>query len=286
MKKIILYSTILLCVKVHSQNRFYDYMVSKDNDTIYGTIQTDGLNRLVLREKNKSDRSNKIKFYHHPISKSKSFRYNDKVYVYEDFYEESIDPIYEDKEVLEDTNYYYKRIEDYIKNYSKLNDYVNKSPKLDDYIVLFNNDTIYGKIEKPLIGKPFLISDSSREYKIDIKKVKSYRMRNYYYFNLSHIKKKYKFLELLMNGETKLFYDKNYNKTFGLGINGPIGTVSISGAFYIVKEDKFTKVSVIKYKKQLYELFSENQDLVQKIRDDEFTYENLVLIVKYFNESE
>ena len=205
MKKIILYITILLCVKIYSQNRFYDYIVSKDNDTIYGTIQTDGLNRLVLREKNKSDRSNKIKFYHHPLLKSKSFRYNDKVYVYEESYEGLIDPIYENKEVLEDTNYYYKRIEDYIKNYSKLNDHINKSPKLDDYIVLFNNDTVYGKIKKPLIGKPFLISDSSKEYKINVKKVKSYRMRNDYYFNLSHIKKKYKFLELLVNGGTKLF---------------------------------------------------------------------------------
>ena len=64
-----------------------------------------------------------------------------------------------------------------------------------------------------------------------------------------------------------------------------MGTVSISGAFYILKEDKLTKVSVIKHKKQLYELFSENQELVQKIRDDEFTYENLVLILTYFNES-
>ncbi|AOW19333.1 hypothetical protein [Urechidicola croceus] len=270
MKKILLLILILSFIKANSQNKFYDYIITQSNDTIYGTIQTE-INNLILREKNKSD-SSKVKYYRHLVKKSVSFKYNNDIFFYDETNDS--DPIYENK-IVKDTNFYYKAI----------GNFINKSLKLKDYIITFNKDTIYGKIINPIFGKPYLVDNLKTKYKIDIEKVKSYRIKNKIYFNFYHTKSKHKFLELLVDGNSKLFFDKNNKKSYGLAINGPMAGFTISGAFYIQKGNNFVKIKIIKFKKQMVELFSENKDLINKIKNEEYTYENLPLIIKFFNES-
>jgi hypothetical protein len=272
MKKILLLILILNFFNANSQNKYFDYLVTNNNDTIYGTIQTDGLNKLVLREKNNSDISNGIKYYSHRIQKSKLFRYNDEIYYYEK--PVNLDPIYENA-IKRDSNYQYKSIDNH----------TYKTLKLSDYLITNNNDTIYGKITEPIFGKPHLVNKFNEKYKIDIKNIKSYRMQNNSYFNFSHIKNKYEFLKLLVNGNIKLFYDENYNKSYGFGVNSQSVGISKSGAFYLQTDRSFFQVSIIKFKKQMRELFPENKNFIDKIENEEFTYENLILIVNYVNDS-
>ena len=85
---------------VFSQREFLDYIVTENNDTIYGTFSNN-----ALFEKNLSPEKNGIKFYSHKISKMKIIRFNDDIY----FRQSTEDGIYKSIPARDSSNFVLKQ---------------------------------------------------------------------------------------------------------------------------------------------------------------------------------
>ena len=252
-----------------SQNQFLDFVVDRNNDTIYGTIR----NKQVLYEKNLNSETDKIKFRSHKLKKYSKFRFNDEIYTYVKSKNE--DGIYSQKK----TNIPNDSIE------KKIGDFVCIEKKLIDFVITKANDTIYGKIEDPIVGKLRLFDASDNRVKIEKDNIKRFRFNNEIF---EHKEKrratifdgKDAYLKLLVDGNVKL-YEYNFNQN---DLNSEIFVNKFKNYFYIEMDNELILINNLLYKKRLVELFSKNQNLVSKILNEEYKLDNIYLIVKYYNE--
>ncbi|MEH1009527.1 hypothetical protein VDP25_17445, partial [Winogradskyella sp. ECml5-4] len=125
-----------------SQNEFLDFVVDYKNDTIYGTIRNVISKRSVLYELNSNPKKDKIKFRSHKLKKYKKIRFNDKIYTY-------VKPSNEDGIYAGKTT----RIIPKDSIAKRLGDFINIQKRQSDFVITNSNDTIYGKIKDPSLGK-------------------------------------------------------------------------------------------------------------------------------------
>lgn len=257
----------------YSQNEFLDFIVNEKGDTIYGTIRNIITKKSALYEKTTD--GDRIKFRIHRLKKYKTLRFNDNIYTYQAPRTE--DGIYE-KEAFR------KIPEDSIAKV--LGNFVSVKKKLPDFIVTNSNDTIYGKIKNPAIGKIHLENSINEKIKIKEDVIKSFRFNNEIFVckekrRARIFDDKQAYMNLLLDGDVKL-YEYTYNTIeFDASTNKQMG-VTLKH-YYIEKETELILLGDFLHKKKLAYLFSEKEDLVQKILNEEYTIDNIYLIVKYFN---
>ncbi len=254
----------------YSQNDYLDYLVTKNNDTIYGTIRT-SLTDSVLFEKKSNNNKSGLKAISHKLSKAKSIRYNDKIYSYKE--RVITDGIY-DLTTEEDN-----KPENIIETKLTKN-HINSENKLIDYIITIESDTIYGKISQPLFGKLYIVTENNSEIKIQKNEILEYRFNNnvYNYIKIPNkilLVDENDYLRLIVTGKVKIYkLISNSNSN-----NFPLGPLN----YFIIKDDEIFHIHSLNYKKKLSEILIENQELIDKINENEYTLENMYLIGKYYN---
>jgi hypothetical protein len=261
----------------YSQNEFLDFVIDKNNDTIHGTIRNAISKRSVLYEKNSNPEKDKIKFRSHKLRKFNKLRFNDKIYTY-------VEPSKEDGIYAGKTT----RIIPKDSIAKRLGDFINIQKRQPDFVITNSNDTIYGKIKDPSLGKLQLLDTSDTKVIIEKENIKSYRFNNEIFEHKEKRKatifdKKGAYLKLILDGEVKLYEYEYYYNEMDLNTNQYINRSR--NYFYIEKEDEVILLGNLLYKKRLAELFSENQILVSKILNEEYIIDNIYLIVKYYNEN-
>ncbi|MEH1009583.1 hypothetical protein VDP25_17740, partial [Winogradskyella sp. ECml5-4] len=170
----------------------------------------------------------------------------------------------------------------------RLGDFINIQKRQSDFVITNSNDTIYGKIKDPSLGKLHLLDRSNTKIIIEKENIKSYRFNNEIFEHKEKRKatifdKKGAYLKLILDGEVKLYEYEYYYNEMDLNTNQYINRSR--NYFYIEKEDELILLGNLLYKKRLAELFSENQILVSKILNEEYIIDNIYLIVKYYNEN-
>jgi hypothetical protein len=274
--KIIFIIFISYSINSHSQKKYLDYITTEKNDTIFGTLRNDIIGGKVLFEKNPKFKRGGVKYYSRKLKKVKTIRFNDDIYIYKN---PSDDGIYENpkENIYNDTLNVIKTLNA---------NFFNIKSRLIDYVVTINNDTIYGVIENPTFGKNYLINKNKVKIKIEKDTIKEYRYLNnvYQYFekeNINVFDSRKAYLKLLLNGKVKLFeYEYHFIQT---GQNN-VQINQVDYYYYILKDNELILLRNIEYKKKLSDLFSDINHLISKINDDEYTLENIYLIVKYYNE--
>lgn len=273
----ILLSFCFMFSSTYSQKQYQDYIVNKKNDTIYGVIRNVPFDNRVLLEKNTDATNDKIAFYSHSLSKAKAFRYNDVIYVYEKPIRN--DGIYAEKsKTKNDTT---------LKLF--IGKFVNEQPKLPDYVVLLNNDTIFGTIHKPIIGKLYFTNTQKEETKIEAEKIKSYRYKNnlFRYMEKKRVElfdNKNAYLKVLYDGKIKL-YEYEYSYEQGDLKGSSLASIRQRNYFYIEKNNKVYLIRDLLHKPSLLDIFADNKILHNKILNEEYSIDNIYLIAKYSSEN-
>lgn len=269
-EKLILILLIISSFSSYSQNEYLDYIVTKKNDTIYGTMRRN-LSDFVLFEKKPKFKKGGLKSISHNLNRMKTIRYNDKIYNFKK--RDNSDGIYESSSINDTISK--NTIE------TKLNkNYINIEEKLTDYIITTESDTIYGIINQPLIGKPYMISKNNAKIKIEKNDILEYRFNNSIYnyikiFNKILFVDENDFLRRLTNGKIKIYQliiNSNSNNFSSENFN-----------YFIIKDDEISHIHSLNYKKKLSEILIDNQELIDKINENEYTIENMYLIGKYYN---
>lgn len=269
-EKLILILLIISSFSSYSQNEYLDYIVTKKNDTIYGTMRRN-LSDFVLFEKKPKFKKGGLKSISHNLNRMKTIRYNDKIYNFKK--RDNSDGIYESSSINDTISK--NTIE------TKLNkNYINIEEKSTDYIITLESDTLYGIISKPLIGKPYILTEKNAKIKIEKSKVLEYRFNNavYNYIEIPNkllIVNENDYLRLISNGKIKI-YQLITNDSSN---NFPLGNLN----YFIIKDDEISHIHSLNYKKKLSEILIENQELVNKINENEYTLENMYLIGKFYN---
>jgi len=275
-RKIVSLLLFILSYLSYSQNEFLDFVIDKNNDTIYGTIRNVISKQSVLYELNSNPEKNRIKFHTHRLKKYKKIRFNDKIYTY--VKPSNQDGIYAQKESNTIS-------EDSIIN--RLGDFVSIEKRLPDFVITNTNDTIYGKIENPIFGKLRLLDVSNKKIKVDKEQIKAFRYNNEIFEHKEKRKatlfdQKDAYLKLLLNGKVKLYEYESYYTEQDLNINQSLN--SPENYYYIEKDGELILINNLLHKKRLVELFSDNKELTSKILNKEYVIDNMYLIVKYYNE--
>ncbi|GGZ76202.1 hypothetical protein GCM10007028_12210 [Algibacter mikhailovii] len=251
--------------------------MDEKGDTIYGTVRNIISKRSALYEKiNDGD---KIKFRTHKLKHYKTLRFNGDIYYYDA-------PMTQDGIYEKET---FRKIPD--DSIAKtLGNFVNVKKRLPDFIITNSNDTIFGQIKNPALGKLYLDNELNEKFKIDKDIIKSYRYNNEIYV----FKKKRKakifddkeaYMKLVLDGNVKLYEYQNDFVYYENDLNTTRQVRDTKIYFYIEKGKEIILIGEYLYKKKLAQLFSENKNLVAKILNNEYTIDNIYLIVKYFNES-
>jgi hypothetical protein len=284
MKKFALLLLLLSGLNSYSQNQYLDYGVTFGGDTIYGTI-----NKRAIRDFSIQNTQSKKKYKEHKLKNFKTIRHNDIIYAYEKISRSIDDGIYanSNRNMSSDSTVV-KRI---------FNGFVNHAPRLEDYIVTKDNDTIYGKIKKPAlgIGKEFLIDKNNEKTKITDENIIAYRKDNEIYHNYDAPSvslwggSENLYLQLIYDGKVKLYkYTHTYiSAKSSMSFNSSEGGSFSSNSedfYYIYKDDNLYLMQPIGYKKKITELFSDLPDLVSTIQSDLYEYEDLHLVVKFYNQ--
>lgn len=254
----------------YSQNEYLDYLVTKNDDTIYGTIRS-SLTDFVLFEKKSKYKKGGLKSISHKLKRAKTIRSNDKIYKYQK--RVNSDGIYDS------TSKDVKKQENIIETkFTK--DYINIEEKLMDYVITIESDTLYGIINQPLLGKPYIITENDSKIKIEKDEIIEYRFNNTIYNYIKIPNKIFlidenDYLKQISIGKVKIYQllSNSYSNNF------PIGNLN----YFILKDDEMFHIHSLNYKKKLSEILIENQELVDKINDNEYTLENMYLIGKYYN---
>jgi hypothetical protein len=275
-QKLLLLFLIFTSVYSYSQNESLDYMVTKNNDTIYGTIRI-GSNGFVLFEKKANFKKGGLKSISHKFKRSKSLRYNDKIYTYQK--RDNSDGIY-------DTTSKEENKQDNVIETKFTKDYINIEDKLTDYVITTKSDTLFGTINKPLIGKLYLVTENNAKIKIEKNEVLEYRFNNTIYNYIKIPSKIFlidenDYLRLVTSGKIKIYKLITNSEliTNSDSKNFPLGALN----YFIIKDNEISHIHSLNYKKKLSEILIENQELVDKINENEYTLENIYLIGKYYN---
>jgi hypothetical protein len=286
-KTIYLLGIFFLSVNCFSQKKIIDFLVTKKGDTIYGNIRkhqtfikfnlyystNPNINSMELMEENKDISKKKI-YFSHKLKNSKCFSYRGRIYNYDEAIID--DGIYENDNIIDTLNISYR-----------IGDYVHKISRKNDYIINNNNDTIFGNINKPLFAK-LALENLNEKIKIDKDEVISYRYENdifklKYKPRVDLFDKKKAYLRLLIDGKIKL-YDYNYKPYKTVDDKGKRNNSFYEMEYYFIeKNGEVIFINPIMFSKKVREIFFDNDDIISKLNNKYFVYEDLYAIVKLYN---
>lgn len=256
---------------VFAQNEFLNYVVTQENDTIYGRLRGNKL----LDSKGKKHKVN--------VKKIKAYQLHDQLYrltlvenkgFFSDENDSLVGPHEFRRPLLKDSSRYY------VRNIQK--------DRRKDYIVTTKSDTIYGLIKTPFLGTLKLITDNDERYSIDGKSVSAYRSKGeqYYYKTKIRALKKH-FLKLLYRGDqVKLFVGKNISQVMNQALVKGTRNFDFSDYdyyYYIERNGKLEYILPQRFYQIIRRIMPENQELINKIKKREYTYHDIYLVVKYFD---
>ncbi len=260
MKKVILF--VLLCSATSSigqQRQFLDYVV-KGNDTIFGTIREIAPADYVLvwqGDKN-SGKSPVI-----GLRNAKAVRFNDNIYLDN---REREDPIYASAKPRQTEPVVSRRL-------GKL---TSIEPATPDYAVLQNGDTIFGTIGQ----KDNRIVFAAGNQQLD-DGVKSYRYQNDIYTRSATAA--LGFMKVLTDGKITLLEhtpkQRDYNRIYIDRYR------SNDVVYYVQRGNQVTEVSATNFPDSALQVFSDNSALVELIKSKIYSYENMYLIAKFYNQA-
>lgn len=263
MRKIILITLIFISHEISSQNKFLDFIVTHSNDTIYGRYRGNKLidpnkkSHKVNRKKIKTIRSDD-KIYHLALLKNKEF--------FSDGNDSLIGISKNQKPLFKNESFYYVR---------KL----NKNERID-FIVFYEKDTVYGRFKKPLIGVDKLITNSNKKYSAHTSSMTSFRKKGSIYLPKKGLRIKgligsFNIVELLYNGKKSSLYRQIIETHNSYQVN-----------YYIERNGKLEYILPERYSRIIKRIMPENKKLIEKLKKREYTYYDIYLVVKYFNESQ
>lgn len=255
----------IISTNCFSQNIPQDYIITIENDTIYGYLHEEGFKEFYPKD------APYLKYRFHYKKDIKSYSHNGKVYEY--FKKEYTDGIYDKTDYLkvkEDPGYYYE----YIDNYYR------KEPKKSDFVITKSKDTIYGTISKSLLSEKLSIkNNNNKKIKITRKEVLAYQYENKFMQSLPNYKRKGGYFELLIDGKIKLYgVEEKYHTLDREGRQ--IETIHYD--YYLFDGGEMKKVKNLR-KSICKELFNNEKLICDKIRNKELAKENLPLIIEYYN---
>lgn len=257
-----------------SQNVPQDYVVTVENDTIYGYFHKEGFKEFYPKDEPY------LKFRMHNFKKTKSFHRNGKKF-------ERFDKKYDDGIYIDENNL--KNIEDSLYHYEYEGTYYYKELKKPDYIVTISKDTIYGEIIDPLlIGKPYLIDKNGDKIKIKTKTVRAYQFKNKLMQSFPESRKKKKYYELITDGNIQLYkLEENDNQFVGVstGVETGASTHRLQTkrtTFYLYDGQELQRIKSLR-KSICKDLFQNNTEICNKIRRKELRIYNLPLLIEFYN---
>lgn len=154
-------------------------------------------------------------------------------------------------------------------------DYQTKIPVIPTYIVTTEGDTIYGEINTTLfMNKKYLLDDEENKYPVNPELVPSYSVDNKIYRLVDG-----SYSRLILEGPVSLYYFYQANTGGGMTMDFK---ADLSGV-YIKKEREFQRVYNSGFLLVTRELFGDNLELMERIENKEFTYENIYLVTKIYN---
>ncbi len=255
-----------------SQNQFLDFVVDKNNDTIYGTIRNVFSQRPTFYEK--LPKNSRRKFKSHQLKKYKTIRYNNRIYKL--FTPSDGDGIYASQaspEIPEDSVM------------TRFGDFISVQKRLPDFVITKSNDTIYGEIKNPSLERIHLLDATNSRVEIEKQTIKKFRFNNdiFEFKNkkpkVNPLDDKEAYLQLLLDGNLKL-YEYGNNQT----ISDLNHQLVLDTFYYIEKNGELILINNALHKKTLVEIFSDNKDLVSRLLNKEYVLDNIYLMVKFYNE--
>lgn len=250
-----------------------DYAITQENDTIYGLIRESGINNIALFTKNTNPDLDGIKFYSNNLKKVKEIRWNDAIYIFQESSKE--DGIYSSP-VNHNKKGFITKIQ---------GNFINHSPRLKDYIIS-ENDTIYGVINDRRMGKAVLKDDSNNKIKIDIENIKSYRHNNEVFVvkekkRVELFDDKIAYLKILLDGPIK------YYEYMTVSRNSADGEFTPAIFYYFIENnDVLSQISPLNFKNKMRELLANDIEMLSKLNEGEYTFENIYHIIKFLNDKE
>lgn len=152
-------------------------------------------------------------------------------------------------------------------------------------------DTIYGRITAPFLSlNKKLIAASGESYVINEKTVIAYRQKGEEYFFRKKIRALRKgYLKLLYDGDqAKLFEIRIKSHSLGQGVFNGDSSFDPSAYdyyYYIERNGKLDYILPQRFYEIILRIMPENEALLNKIKKREYTYHDIYLVVKYFNET-
>lgn len=293
MKKICFHTIVLFSIIASGQHEYDDFIVKQNNDTVYGKIrmynQPGGLLSYAVRIRPKliDSEGNKYIITERLV---KSLKYNDVVYNLE---EVAIKSIFSKSPNLTGKQIDYDSVMDFENDFRVTNElyktsgkmYVSKvNYKSSDFIVTNSNDTIFGDFKsKSSFDKPrFRVNLEDKFFTVSTDNYKSFRRDGYTYLAKEKSAvvigdSKKGFLRLLIDGNTKL-YDyrlKGYSPN-GYADKSTHYFIEKNGILKYINRSRFIRITSI--------LFEDHKDLVKRLRNREFSYQNMYLLVKEYND--
>ena len=273
LKNVYLFAVIfsIIFFKAHSQENYMDYAITDKNDTIYGLIRETGLNKIALYSKNQNPELDGIKFYENNLKHVNELRWNGTTFKYQ---APVYDGIYQSNTIPQKKGYVTK---------SKGN-FFSLTPKSPDYVVV-ENDTIYGEISNPILGKLILKNDENKKYKVKINDVKAYRFKNEVFVRktkerVALFDDKIAFLKLLLTGNNTLYqYEVSSNQNLAMKNN-----IFSQNIFYFIENNnEMTLIRSINFKNKMRDLLSNDKIMLERLNNDEYSFENIYHIINYVN---
>jgi hypothetical protein len=269
-KTIIIITSVFFFTKINAQEKFKDYCIKIEGDTIYGLIKQNGPLGKGLFTRNLNPSKNGVKFYYNNLKNVSKISWNDKLY---EFIKPSInDGIYQANEV--------KKQDGFI--ISNFGNFYSSTPILEDYVI-YENNTIYGKIIKPLFGKLYLKSNQGEKHKIKNDKIKEYRFRNEVFVSKKRNKftSKKGFYRLLIRGKLSLLEYKVEIRNHEQNLN--ITSRTEFKKYVIEYQNELIELTNINFKRVLKNILANDKAMIEKITDEEYNIENLFHLVNYIN---
>jgi hypothetical protein len=229
----------------HSQAKDYlDCIVTKDNDTIYGTFK-EGLIGVYLLEYYASGSAISQKYIKHTLKGVKSYRYND---------------FFSSAEAKDDGAYGWNA------------DSGQSSDHAKDYVVTAAGDTIRTNVYEQSFSAPYYKKEDGAKQKIKGPDFIAYKKGKFTYEfkskpQIYNFDKKEDFLLLMLKSDAINLY--GYRDNIGV-------------CYYLEKDGAMHLIYDKNYKDQCKLLFGDNAKLMELLDNNIYSYENMYLVVKYY----
>lgn len=273
---IIILFTSINCL---SQNNLYDYILTKDNDTIFGIYRPKGI--IDLNGKTKEIHPKNIKELRR---KNRIYKLVENANSYENF---------TTNDSLVFINIILKN--GFWNNKIALYEHKLNKEKRKDYIITKENDTLYGQIIRSFYLQ-YKIIDSKNVTSIHSGRVKEFRKDGYRYYyrkkrKINHEDKKYGYLKLILDGPVKLY---GYSMHMESGIvdvrsekGGKYKDYEIENyemEYFIERDGVLNYVLPTRFYQIIKRVLPENKHLLKIIRNRGLKYYDIYFVINYFNE--